>query len=276
MSQPEGRYDDEFLSESERQICHQFSRDGYVIAPADDRGALDRLRNAIVQAACGFLGVPEPDDQGGFLDTIHERVPTPKLNALRLDVIERLNAHAWARSTYFSTARRLLEVLIGNELAMQKRVNLSIQMPNDDSSLLPLHSDCWSGDSPFEAVLWIPFVDCFRTKSMFLLPPGPGAEYMRRFHEFSDKSAEQLYEAVEPHLLWLEIPYGSVLIFTHTLMHGNRVNVEPTTRWSTNCRFKGLFAPYWDKRLGEFFEPITIRPVTRFGMTYQLPEGFRE
>ena len=43
----------------------------------------------------------------------------------------------------------MLETIVGNELAMQLRVNLSIQLPGDDSSLLPLHSDVWSGDSQF-------------------------------------------------------------------------------------------------------------------------------
>ena len=54
---------------------------------------------------------------------------------------------------------------------MQSRVNLSIQLPEDDSSLLPVHADTWSGDSPFEVVVWLPLVDCFGTKSMYLLPP---------------------------------------------------------------------------------------------------------
>ena len=66
------------------------------------------------------------------------------------------------------------------------------------------------------------------------------------------------------------------MIFTQNQMHGNRVNREAETRWSINCRFKGLFAPYAGKRLGEFFEPITIRSATRLGMNYQLPQGFAE
>ena len=44
-------------------------------------------------------------------------------------------------------------MILGNELAMQIRINLSIQLPKDDSSLLPIHSDVWSGDSPFESVV---------------------------------------------------------------------------------------------------------------------------
>jgi sporadic carbohydrate cluster 2OG-Fe(II) oxygenase len=65
-----------------------------------------------------------------------------------------------------------------------------------------------------------------------------------------------------------------VLLFTHTLMHGNRVNAESTARWSMNLRFKGLFTPYSDKALGDFFEPITLRAASRIGMNYRLPGGF--
>ena len=63
-----------------------------------------------------------------------------------------------------------MNILVGNELSMQKSINLSIQMPNDKSSLLDLHADTWSGDSPYEVVVWLPLVDCFKTKSMYILP----------------------------------------------------------------------------------------------------------
>ena len=72
---------------------------------------------------------------------------------------------------YYKISKPLLDIILGNELAMQLRVNLSIQLPDDDSSLLPIHSDVWSGDSPFESVVWLPLVDCYKTKSMFILPP---------------------------------------------------------------------------------------------------------
>jgi hypothetical protein len=38
-----------------------------------------------------------------------------------------------------------------------------------------------------------------------------------------------------------------------------------------NCRFKSLFSPYKDKKIGEFFEPITMRPVTKVAIKYKLP-----
>ena len=71
--------------------------------------------------------------------------------------------------------------------------------------------------------------------------------------------------------VWIEIKAGEVLIFNQNLPHGNRVNVEAETRWSMNCRFKGVFTPYGDKKLGEFFEPITLKAATRIGMSYRFP-----
>ena len=33
-----------------------------------------------------------------------------------------------------------------------------------------------------------------------------------------------------------------------------RINETNDTRWSMNCRFKSIFSPYGDKKLGEFFD----------------------
>jgi len=261
-----------FFEPQEARLMAQFLEQGYLIVPVDDRQALDRIRDTTAALAAQFLKMSPPSDSGKFLNDIGQHVTIDRLNALRLHVFNQLNTQSWFRPGYYSLARRGIGSLVGNELAMQRRINLSIQLPKDASSLLPVHSDCWSGDSPYEIVEWLPLVDCYRTKSMFILPPAKDSEFNTRFSEFGAKSAEDLYHAIEPHLVWLEVPYGSVLLFTHTLMHGNRINQEGESRWSMNCRFKEVLSPYWDKRLGEFFEPITTRPLTRIGMGYKLPE----
>ena len=193
-----------------------------------------------------------------------------------MTVINGVNDLPWARKIYFELARPLLEAIVGNELAMQRRLNLSIQMPGDDSSLLAVHADVWAGDSPFEVVIWLPLVGCFNTKTMFLLPPERGAEVEARMADFDGKDTDDLFADIEDDLIWLDVPYGHVLLFNQNLMHGNRINREGGTRWTMNCRFKGLFSPYAGKRLGEFFEPITIRPASRVGMKHELPGGFSE
>jgi sporadic carbohydrate cluster 2OG-Fe(II) oxygenase len=264
-----------FFRDGEECLSAAFLEHGYVIAPAEDRAALDRIRSFVVECAAGFLGLPVPADPAAFLERIGDNVnDAERLNDLRLAVIDALTSAPWFREAYFACGRTALEALVGNELAMQRGIGFSIQLPNDKSSVLPLHSDAWSEDSPFEVVLWIALVDVAATQSMFILTRERDAAWRERIHEFSGKSVDELFVALETDVEYLTIPYGSVLCFTHTLMHGNRVNVESTARWSLNVRFKGLFTPYSDKKLGDFFEPITLRPASRIGIDYRLPTGF--
>ena len=253
-----------------------FLRDGYVIRPAEDREALLRLQSFMAETAAGLLQKPTPQDPTRFLDDVGTHVDAANLNEFRLAIIRRLNDADWTRRAYFRIARSAIEAIVGNELAMQRNFALSIQLPGDDGSLLPTHSDVWSECSPFEMVLWTPFVDCFATKSMFILPRADSMAMTAHLADYQDAGVEGLFKAIENRVEWLDIPFGSFLLFNPALIHGNRVNRETGTRWSINCRFKGLFTPYSDKRLGSFFEVLSMRPATRMALSYKLPGGFDE
>jgi sporadic carbohydrate cluster 2OG-Fe(II) oxygenase len=264
-----------FFHDDEESLSAQFLTRGYVIAPAEDRAALDRIRDFVAECTAAFLGLSLPDDRDAFLNGIAPYIgDSERLNALRLHVINAILDEPWFREAYFACGRGVIERIAGNELAMQRGIGFSIQLPDDESSTLPLHSDAWSEDSPFEVVLWIPFVDVAATKSMFVLPRERDGLWRERMREFAGGTVADFYDALHDDVEFLEIPYGNVLLFTHTIMHGNLVNKEPTTRWSMNVRFKSLFTPYSDKQLGDFFDPITLRAASRIGMQYRLPDGF--
>lgn len=264
----------DFVDEQERAMSAAFLDTGYVIVDAEAPDLLVRLRDCIAGLAASHLGVDTPSDTGAFLNGIHEHIAVAELNALRLAVINGLTSESWVRAAYFNIARKALGLIVGNELVMQRRINLSVQMPNDASSLLPVHADVWSGDSPFEVVMWLPLVDCFDSKSMYLMPPDKDRVVQKRLNEMNGKSSEDLFYAIKDDVTFMNVPFGKVLLFSQTLMHGNRINTEPETRWSMNCRFKSAFSPYADKKLGEFFQPITLKPASRMAMAYDLPGGF--
>jgi sporadic carbohydrate cluster 2OG-Fe(II) oxygenase len=153
---------------------------------------------------------------------------------------------------------------------MQRKINLSIQLPQDDSSLLPLHSDVWSGCSPFEVVLWIPLVDCKKSNTMFILPKKINNQFYKKMKKF--ESVSQIENKTKKYAKWLNIKFGQALIFFHSAMHGNKVNQENSTRWSFNCRFKSIFSPYDYKSVGETFLPITLKPASQNAMNYEDPD----
>ena len=252
-----------FLSKNEKILEKEFIDQGFIIREVANKDALNKIHK---------LAVKILSKKGGdSLDNTHKNIDINELNDFRLDVINEINNQPWLREAYYQIAKPYLDVLVGNELAMQSRINLSIQLPNDNSSLLPVHTDTWSGNSPFEVVVWIPLVNCFNTKSMYLLPPKAADKISDEFKLHAHGTSEELFDAIKNEVNWIKINYGEVLIFNQSYPHGNRVNKESETRWSMNCRFKGLFTPYRDKKIGEFFEPITLRPVSKIAMNYKLP-----
>jgi sporadic carbohydrate cluster 2OG-Fe(II) oxygenase len=269
---------DSFVTAEEQSLADDFAKLGYVVRPVDDRPALDELRRQVAQLVCDHLGMQLPNDIGDFLNHIERIVPISKLNELRLNTYRKMNAASWFRPTYFALARKTIETLVGNELAMQNRVNLSIQLPKDDSSLLAIHADAFGGETPFQVVVWLPLVDCHKTKSMFILPRQKSEAIYADFTRYEGQGMDTLYKDVEKDVVWCNVPYGHVLVFSPNYLHGGVINDEPETRWSMNCRFTGLFTPYAgaEKKLGSYYLPITTRPVTKMAIKYREPAGFQE
>jgi len=261
-----------FLFNNEKDITNQYLNQGYYIGPVADEKALSWIHNSFLFIVREELNITEEDKGDKLLDLIHEKISISELNNFRLNIIRKINELPDFRKKYFQIAKPYLDMLVGNELAMQVKVNLSIQFPDDDSSLLPTHADTWSGDSPFEVVVWVPLVNCYKTKSMYILPPDENDKLNKNFKIMAGTDSEDLYQSIKDKVDWINIDYGNVMLFNNALPHGNRVNIESETRWSMNCRFKAIFSPYWDKKLGSFFEPITLRAASISGINYKLPE----
>jgi len=257
-----------FVAPDELLICEQFEKTGFVIVDID-RNRFEEFSNTML----GFLetSVPNdflPQDRTGIFDQIHDWLPEHHLNDFRLKIIGLMAENPDLRVTLYWSIAKYLWMLVGNELAMQKKLNLSIQLPGDSSSLLPIHSDVWSGDSPFEVVVWMPLVECFESKSMYICP---NEIYLGRELNplwIKSKTAEEIFKELESDLEFITINPGQVLIFNQNLPHGNIVNQEQGTRWSINCRFKSILSPYYRKNLGDFFEPITLKPASRQGFYF--------
>ena len=258
-----------FVSKADLSVASEYLGKGYVIFPSESPGDSIRIRNLICQMFAEYIGADVGESESeSFLNNAHCYVGAESLNDLRLKIIQEMNLCSWIRPAFFRLAQQKLSTIVGNELAMQMRLNLSIQLPGDVSSLLPVHADTWSGDSPFEVVVWMPLVNCYGTKAMYILPSEKCERPSKFLAENEGKNSEHIFKSIEKDIDWISIKFGELLLFNQNLPHGNRVNTESETRWSINCRFKGVFTPYADKALGEFFEPITLKPASRIGIDY--------
>ena len=254
-----------FLSKKDTNEFNNFVNKGYLIRKAENKKSSDYVINTFVNVISKILKKKTIN-----LNYLHKYLSISDLNEFRMELYYKVNSDKNIRLHYFKIGRDSLFNIVGNELMMQNKLNISIQLPNDDTSLLPIHSDAWQGNSPYEANLWVPLVNCYRTKSMFILDGKYRYNYFKNKKEFS-KSSGKIYELLKKKLIWLKINKGQFLLFDQTLPHGNIINVEKQTRISVNCRFKSIFSPYDNKKIAEYFSPISLRAMTEIANKFETP-----
>ncbi len=261
----------DFFSKEENKFFKDYFKKGYSVFNVKNLDSLKYIKKGIQNIILNESNKLKKEKFDPF-NNFHLHVNKKEINNFRLSIFRKLNNLKDIRFHYFKVASPFVEMINGNELVMQKNLNLSIQMPKDDESLLDIHADTWSGDSAYETVVWIPLVDCKDTKSMFILPANKYKKFNQILKKRNINDSKKLFEVLKKDLSWINIKYGQVLLFNQTLPHGNIINNTKETRFSLNCRFKSIFSPYGDKKIGEFFEPITLRPASKIGMNYKLPK----
>jgi sporadic carbohydrate cluster 2OG-Fe(II) oxygenase len=258
-----------FLTPEEIALSADFLQNGFVVRDAESPKLLEGIRHDVTQIATNWLKQNQLESNSFDLANSHDFVTNERLNDLRLSIFTEINKITDIRQRYFWLARQSLTTLVSNELAMQNKVNISIQQPKDESSVLPIHSDIWTGDSPFQVVLWVPLTDASSSNSMFLLPPNESHEARQRVAAGEFKSMDQIESKYHSQMVTMVVPYGKVLIFDSNCLHGNVLNETKTGRWSINCRFTGLLTPFTnpERRLGTYYLPITTRAATKMGLS---------
>ena len=255
----------DFRNDEEKQVCREYVQTGYSICKGsseDISWIVDKVSD-LVLAYIGGTNIT--------LEKVHESVEKSKSNDLRLDVLKQLWSDPEFSRRFYFACKSTIDLLAGNEVAMQKRIGLSVQLPNNSEDELPIHADTWNGVSPYELNILMPLVDCKGSMSLYILERDKYEKSLRErpglLHLDSSELLRQLYKE----LSWIELKRGEYLAFDQSLPHGFTTNQELFSHWSLNCRFKSLYSPYSDKRLGEYFVPVAVKACTMIGVGYKMP-----
>jgi sporadic carbohydrate cluster 2OG-Fe(II) oxygenase len=184
-----------------------------------------------------IVGVTDLD-----LSKLHEVVGVDQINTVRTRLFELVNEEGVLDQLYARKYGHLLRTLLGPDVLIQRRYNVSIQLPGDVTSILPAHSDCWSGDSPYQINLFFAVTSCLEGNAMFLCPFDKSTSLVKRYQEGSIDFNEMLIEA-RLHAQWRTLNPGDLLVFNPAAFHGNEINTTTSTRISLNVRLKGKHAP---------------------------------
>ena len=244
-----------------------FEKNGYIIIN-DNTGLVKFLRLEIVNEIKKNNSKLKYFSEEQILNNFHKYF-------LRINLYNSINKIKNIDNIYYSTCKDVLDNLVGNEVAMQKKINLSIQMPKDPDSLLDMHSDIYAGESPFQVVVWIPLVDVSSTKSMFITTPKSNKKLNSLVLKTNDLTTRDIYEKNKKLFHFLNLKFGQILIFSPLILHGNTINSSSETRFSLNCRFKSLLSPYDVKvkshrNIPQFYRPLNTKIMTKIGFKYLM------
>jgi sporadic carbohydrate cluster 2OG-Fe(II) oxygenase len=200
----------------------------YEVCKFSGINCLVRLQKPI-RDVLGRHGLPDNAE----LNTLHKYVDPLRINEVRLECYHALNKADWLQlltEECLDAAKRCL----GPDLFIQKSINLSIQLPGDESSILPIHSDCNSGDSPYQLNIWIPLMSVSGTGSMFILSTERSLQGLQSIRGGAGCNFEPQPDD------FVALNYGEFLIFHPAYLHGNVLNTTDLTRVSLNVRFASI------------------------------------
>lgn len=244
----------------------KFLKTGYQILEAANLEPLNRLREEFFLKAKELVGY-NGSDLEDFFDNFHRyELRGSPLNDVRMGLINYSTKDLDVPGAIFDAFADPITELIGPDIVTQKTVNLVIQQPGDPDGV-PTHTDS-PGNSPFEIIVWLPFVNVHGTKSMYMLDRTVSKDALVKFKN-PDTGYLDYKSFAETEGTNLEVPFGSACLFWPGLVHGVHINAETETRWSLNQRYKNLFSPIGHKGLSEYFDLFRLSPLSRMALEYE-------
>jgi sporadic carbohydrate cluster 2OG-Fe(II) oxygenase len=244
---------------------------GFVVIDADEPKYLETLRSEVFSIAREIFQLPDTSPEQGF-NNFHKNIEgmaPGQLNKLRIDLIQRITADCDVRELVFKAFEKQIFQMLGPDILAQKNCNLVLQPPGDPNPS-ELHRDA-PANSPYEIVVWVPLVDCFGSKAMYILD----IKNTERAFAYLDANPADWtgFESYAKSLaVTPAVPFGTALIFHTGCLHGSDINCEHETRVSLNVRYKNIFSPSGLKNQLQFFSPLRVSEVARLGSLLEARE----
>ena len=241
---------------------------GYEVNKAKNTKLLIELRKNIYLEMRKIFKLKEINPEKG-LNNFHKivgKLSNKDLNLKRKKLIANVTKKINFGEIIFKTFEEFLISNLGPDILVQKNCNIVIQMPHDPNPS-EIHRDA-PLNSAYEIVAWVPLVDCYKTKAMYILDY-PSTKKSLKFLKDNSKD----WKKFENYSKYLrsnpQVKFGQGLFFSSCLIHGSDINIEKETRISLNIRFKSLFSPAGKKNQLQYFKSLKLSNISNIGIDFE-------
>ena len=236
---------------------------GYSVVSVEDIKPLVESRRLVADIVRYAYNLDEGND-AKLLNNIHNLIDIDDIEANRLvmSVIKEYGKAVEMSQVVYECCPRFIDRLIGPDIACQKNPNIVFQYPGSQR-ISELHTDA-PANSDFEVVAWAPLVDCYGTKSFYVIDAVKSEVLKSSYQEnVGEETWVEFKENCLKESSLIEAPFGSILFFSTRLLHGSVTNDTNEARWSLNTRYKNLFAPCGLKDPFTFYKVFKTSELTR-------------
>jgi len=259
---------------------NSFKQQGYFIYQFENLTALIEIQSICEQVCRKFIG-----EQFRGLHNYHDECVSEELHEkLQFEIFKGVNEgrlhHAFTNDNL-----GLFESLLGVDIDIQTEAYVRIARPGKKTDNIGIHRDVDYGNSAYEVSLSIALID---------QKDGGGLSVLPQSHAYSGVTLEQLNRedvtkgSVKNRMGFLyspkklsgfdqsllksiSLPFGSGLVFSCALIHGQEENKSDSTRWSIDFRVRNAFHPSSSSLKAGFYTPLRESEVTNLARQfYQL------
>ena len=241
----------------------QLEQKGWEIIKSKNLDQTKLLRNKIYKIVKKVFKIKENDPEKG-INLLHKYckgITETQINTKKLSIISQISKDKSLVDIIFNLWGYKIKELIGNDILVQKLLNVVIQSPKDKNYTTP-HRDA-PPNSFFEIITWIPLVNCKKTKSMWLYDLDNTKKILKK-QEKNPKQWNNSFKNFKKE--YVDVKFGECLLFLPGLYHGSDINKTEETRISLNTRFESLFSPSKRKFPVHFFRLHKISKITKLGI----------
>lgn len=221
------------------------SSHGFELVSADTLDSLDKIKLFLSQEISSLSCHPTTSFTPDYiLNHAHELVgisSDAEANQLVMELISKSSDYFDFSSISYESFTSHIVNMLGPDLHAQKNNNLVFQYPLSER-YSELHTD-YPPNSPFELVFWIPLVNCYESKTFFIVPLSQSLKLLADYKSMMFDSWEAFKHECLSSAIHVNVSYGQALVFWTGIIHGSLVNTSNESRWCLNVRFKNLYAP---------------------------------
>lgn len=247
-------------------IKDNFEQKGWFIHKVENIDEIKEVQQKIADYLRFKYSIKESDNEI-LLNTVHTHIKgidDAYANSLVVELLEGIKNDINIGNIIYRASPEPIDYYLGNDVLCQRNQNIVFQYPYSNR-FSELHTDA-PNNSLHEIVYWLPLVNCYETKSFFIVEHNQSEVLLERYLNKEFKSWDEFKESAIEKAIHLEIKVGEVLGFWSGLLHGSLINETQESRFSLNMRYKNMFAPHGLKNPLTFYKPMKFTGLTRMAI----------